>query len=48
MKSGTGSTDKERRQKKINYNKTFDTRDVAEKRGGKTWLRAGIIYVVHI
>jgi hypothetical protein len=48
MKSGTVSTDKERREKKINYNKTFDNRDVAQKREERTCLRAGIIYVVHI
>jgi hypothetical protein len=45
MKSGTVSTDKERRQKKIN---SFDNTNVAEKRVGKSWLILGIIYVVHI
>lgn len=33
----TGSTDKEKTKKKINYNRNFDTTDSAEKSGGWGW-----------
>jgi hypothetical protein len=42
MKSGTGSTDKGEKKKKINYNKNSDTTECAENWGGGTWLREGI------